>query len=77
VYLRRLYARRVPENRVWGTEEEPIDWKDLGWENRLDVLYTLSEWLFQAPLKVRQAMKEDSDDGSWVSSFPRPDSTSS
>lgn len=65
--MRRLYARRVPESRVWGTEEVPLDWKDLGWETRLEVLYTLVDWLFQAPLKVRQAMKDDSDDASWVS----------
>jgi hypothetical protein len=66
-YLRRLYLRRVPDDRVWGTEEEPIAWRELAWKNRLEILYTLCEWQFQTPLKVRQAMKDDSDDGSWVS----------
>jgi hypothetical protein len=59
--------RRVPDDRVWGTEEEPIAWRELTWKNRLEILYTLCEWQFQTPLKVRQAMKDDSDDGSWVS----------
>lgn len=73
MYLRRLYARRVPENLVWGTENEPIGWTDLGWENRLEILYTLCEWEFQSPMKVRQAMKDDSDDASWVSQPPCPE----
>ncbi|KIM33671.1 hypothetical protein M408DRAFT_158678 [Serendipita vermifera MAFF 305830] len=67
-YLRRLYARRVPENRVWGTEEEPIAWAELGFMNRLDILHDLCEWQFQNPLRVRQSMKDDSDDASWRSS---------
>ncbi|CAG8546675.1 15238_t:CDS:2, partial [Acaulospora colombiana] len=66
-YLRRLYLRRVPDDRVWGTEEEPIAWKELTWMSRLEILYTLCEWQFQTPLKVRQAMKDDSDDAAWVS----------
>lgn len=72
MYLRRLYARRVPENLVWGTENEPIHWRDLGWTDRLEILYTLCEWEFQSPMKVRQAMKDDSDDASWVSQPPFP-----
>ncbi|PVG04050.1 hypothetical protein CPB86DRAFT_778284 [Serendipita vermifera] len=66
-YLRRLYLRRVPDDRVWGTEEEPIAWRELTWRSRLEILYTLCEWQFQTPLKVRQAMKDDSDDAAWRS----------
>lgn len=64
-YLRRLYARREPDNTIWGTEEEPKAWVELGWQNRLEVLYNLCEWNFQNPLRVRQSMKDDSDDYTW------------
>ncbi|GJE85675.1 hypothetical protein PsYK624_017540 [Phanerochaete sordida] len=45
--------------------EESRNWLDLSMIEKLDTLYTVQEWQFQNPHRLRQIMKDDGDHGLW------------
>lgn len=50
-------------------EDEAKDWIDLSMLDKLESIHTVAEWHFQNPLKLRQIMRSDDEDASWVSCF--------
>lgn len=46
--------------------EKQVDWLDLSMLAKLESLHTLAEWQFQNPLRVRQQMKTDDEQATWV-----------
>jgi hypothetical protein len=46
--------------------EKQVDWLDLSMLTKLESLHTLAEWQFQNPLRVRQQMKTDDEQATWV-----------
>ena len=46
--------------------EKQVDWLDLSMLVKLESLHTLAEWQFQNPLRVRQQMKNDDEQATWV-----------
>lgn len=46
--------------------EKQVDWLDLSMLAKLESLHTLTEWQFQSPHRVRQQMKTDDEQATWV-----------
>lgn len=46
--------------------EKQVDWLNLSMLTKLESLHTLAEWQFQNPLRVRQQMKTDDEQATWV-----------
>lgn len=53
-----LQALEAPEKR--------LDWLDLSMLAKLESLHTLAEWQFQNPHRLRQQMKDDDEQATWV-----------
>lgn len=49
---------------------ESRDWLELSMLEKLDSLHLLTEWQFQNPHRLRQIMKSDNEDASWVRYLP-------
>lgn len=47
-------------------EDEAKDWIDLSMLDKLESIHTVAEWHFQNPSKLRQIMRSDDEDASWV-----------
>jgi len=52
-----------------GEQQETKDWLTLPMLEKLDSLHLLTEWQFQNPTRLRQLMKTDDEQASWVRSF--------
>lgn len=46
--------------------EKQVDWLDLSMPAKLESLHTLTEWQFQNPHRLRQQMKTDDEQATWV-----------
>lgn len=46
--------------------EKQLDWLDLSMLAKLESLHTLAEWQFQNPHRIRQQMKTDDEQATWV-----------
>lgn len=46
--------------------EKQVDWLELSMLAKLESLHTLAEWQFQNPHRVRQQMKFDDEEATWV-----------
>lgn len=62
VYLMKQYAKRLPHMpNPLGSEDEPISWGDLDMMVQLELIFTLCEWQFSGPARLRSMMNEESD----------------
>lgn len=53
-------------SEILEVSEKQVDWLDLSMLAKLESLYTLAEWQFQNPHRVRQQMKSDDEQATWV-----------
>lgn len=54
------------EDESLDAPEKQLDWLDLSMLAKLESLHTLAEWQFQNPNRVRQQMKTDDEQATWV-----------
>ncbi|KAN0093108.1 hypothetical protein V8E55_003892 [Tylopilus felleus] len=52
-------------SEILEVSEKQVDWLDLSMLAKLESLYTLAEWQFQNPHRVRQQMKSDDEQATW------------
>lgn len=70
-HLVRQYLQREPENRVLGSEEEPIAWQSLDLGQKVQIIWQLCEWQLDDPSRFRSLLSSESDAASWVRSTLR------
>lgn len=64
------YRKRASNNRILGTEEEPVAWESLGLDQKVQILWQLCEWQLDDPARFRSLLTSESDAPSWVC-FPQ------
>ena len=60
-YTRRQYVAKAPERNPFGTDEEPLHFKDFDVFTKIKVLQQLSLWTFNNPDRIRERMEEQKD----------------
>lgn len=57
-YTRRQYVARAPHRNPFGTEEEPIRFKEFDIFTKIRVLQQLTQWTMKNPERIREKMTE-------------------
>lgn len=70
-HLLRQYLMRAPDNRLLGTDEDPVPWGALGLDQKVQIIWQLCEWQLDDPARFRSLLPSEADAASWVSSTCR------